>query len=242
MKVFYNLEPDRSVFFLNTCPQLVGKSRISHCQVVSTALGIHWAIPCTANNIKNTSTGLKKTLQNQLPSPQGASKSSLFLGLGEVSKAAVQYHSPLSSNAGLKSHYSPPPRVLFLTWMISVIPFTAQPHSCNRTEEQQLGCEDRNRWLGLRRKRLGISQAAPSHSSGLSTRAESRLCNRHSRFQCFFHMTKTYSSLAISLQVPKSQDSLSPTALHPLDFQPRAQRGTRSSVPVLQVQQFYCLT
>ena len=78
-RVFYNLEPARSVFFLNTCPQLAGKSRISYCQVVSIALGIHWAIPWTANNIKNISTGLKSA--NQLPSPQESSKSSLFLGL-----------------------------------------------------------------------------------------------------------------------------------------------------------------
>lgn len=110
-RVFYKLEPARSVFFLNTCPQLVGKSKILHCQVVSIALGIHWAIHWTANNNKNTSTGLKYT--NQLPRPQEASKSSLFLDLNEVSEAAVQYYSLLSSNAGLKSHCSPPPECYF---------------------------------------------------------------------------------------------------------------------------------
>lgn len=110
-RVFYNLEPARSVLFLNTCPQLLGKSRISHCQVVSIALGIHWAISWTANNIKNISTGLKSA--NQLPSSQEASKSSLFLDWNEVSKAAAQYYSLLGSNAGLKSHYSPPPERYF---------------------------------------------------------------------------------------------------------------------------------
>lgn len=71
-----------------------------------------------------------------------------------------------------------------------MIPFTAQPHSCNRTEEQQLGCEDRNRWLGLRRKRLGISQASifvqadapsnrdPRDSSGLRTWARTKSARR----------------------------------------------------------------
>lgn len=71
--------------------------------------------------------------------------------------------------------------------MISVIPFTAQPHSWNTTEKQRLGCEDRNRQLGLRRKRWGISQgsgfaqpnAPPNQEgSGPRTRATTRSTGR----------------------------------------------------------------
>lgn len=123
----------------------------------------------------------------------------------------------------LKKPLLPSPRVLFLTWIISVIPFTAQPHSCNRTEEQQLGCEDRNRWLGLRRKTSGISQAGiftqadappnpdPEGSRGLRTRARTKSARRFTFSVCLPHDT----NLLISSRLPPGPKS------HKIHYHPR---------------------
>ena len=135
-----------------------------------------------------------------------------------------------------------------------MIPFTAQPHSCNRTEEQQLGCEDRNRWLGLRWKRLGISHASiftqadapsngdPKDSSGLRISARTKSA-RQLTFSVFLPHDKLTHLWSSSSRSRESQDSLSSTAFCPPQL-PQTRdtcpvRHSLSSVPVLQIQQFY---
>lgn len=93
-------------------PSVVGKRRIPQLQVGSAAPGIHLDAANNTQNASNRSTTCKPTGRNLR----------VFLHPSEVPKAAVHHSSPQQR---LKKPLLPSPRVLFLTWMISVIPFTA---------------------------------------------------------------------------------------------------------------------
>lgn len=99
---------------------------------------------------------------------------------------------PLLSN-GLKNPLLPSPRVLFLTWMISVIPFTAPQLEQGRAAARTgIG-------MGLRRKRWGISQTSAllkkSSKGWKQTPEAGSNLPGDLGFQYFCHMAPSYSCL-----------------------------------------------
>lgn len=102
--------------FPQPMPSVVGKRRIPHLQVGSTAPGIHLD---AANNTQNPSNRRGTTCKPTTPAGRNLW---VFLHPREGPKAAVHHSSP---QQWLKKPLLPSPRVLFLTWVISVIPFTA---------------------------------------------------------------------------------------------------------------------
>lgn len=107
----HSLEPVGSLLYPTTCPRWWGSAGF-HSSRWDPLLQEFTRTQQTLKNTSNRSTTCKPTGRNLR----------VFLHPSEVPKAAVHHSSPQQR---LKKPLLPSPRVLFLTWMISVIPFTA---------------------------------------------------------------------------------------------------------------------